>query len=114
MRVSRAGRALGSAAMTNAKTPLVLLVLAAGISIAAAAPPTRKGIDPDADRLLRAMTSYLASLQSFTVQSAAVDEVVLKSGQKIQLASESLVSVQRPNRLRSEQVGAANGLAFWY
>src|SRR5579863_5605560 len=61
------------------------------------------------------MTDYLASLQSFTVQSSSLDEVVLKTGQKIQIANESLVSVKRPNRLRSEQVGAAgNGMAFWY
>jgi len=64
--------------------------------------------------MLRQMTDYLASLKSFKVESSAVDEVVLTSGQKIQLASESVVSVQRPNRLRSEQLGARNGLAFWY
>jgi hypothetical protein len=75
---------------------------------------SKKGIDPEADRMLKQMTDYLESLQSFTVQSAAVDEVVLQSGQKIQLASASQVSVQRPNRLRSEQLGARNGLAFWY
>jgi len=131
------GRALSCSAMTSARTPLLLLVLTAGISIAAGRalapgkatgspppPPTlaalpppshgARGIEPDADRLLRAMTTYLASLQSFTVLSAATDEVVLGSGQKIQLASESLVAVQRPNKLRSEQVGPVGGLAFWY
>jgi hypothetical protein len=81
---------------------------------AVAAEAGGKGIDPEADRTLRRMTDYLASLQSFRVDSSALDEVVLKSGQKIQLASESQVSVERPNRLRSEQVGARNGLAFWY
>lgn len=60
------------------------------------------------------MTTYLASLQSFTVLSNATDEVVLSSGQKIQLATESLVVLQRPNRLHSEQVGALGGPAFWY
>jgi hypothetical protein len=76
---------------------------------------SERGISPDADGMLRRMTDYLAHLQSFTVQSSSVDEVVLKTGQKIQLANESLVSVKRPNRLRSEQVGAADsGMAFWY
>jgi hypothetical protein len=123
--------------MTSARTPLLLLALAAAVSIAAgrrtaqaptgaAKPPAspsaglpapsmgEHGIEPKAERLLRAMATYLASLQSFTVQSAATDEVVLESGQKVQLASESLVSVQRPNHLRSEQVGGVGGLAFWY
>src|SRR5262245_51046941 len=99
--------------MTKRKLVLSAVSLLALIAAARAA-PARKAIDPEADRLLREMTDYLARLSSFRVQSAAVDEMVLKSGEKIQLASESVVSVQRPNRLRSEQLGAAIGLAFWY
>jgi len=125
--------------MTSARTPLLLLMLAAGISIAAGSltpasapapssapspmpipapspglPAPSRGIQPEADRLLRAMATYLASLQSFTVLSAATDEAVLPSGQKIQRATEHLLVVQRPNRLHSEQVGAVAGPAFWY
>ena len=87
---------------------------AAPARAAAAAAKAKKGISPDADRALHKMTDYLASLQSFRVQSAAKDEVVLKSGQKIDLPSQSQTSVQRPNKLRSEQVGAKGGLAFTY
>jgi hypothetical protein len=104
---------------------LGLLVIAALVALptvvhtaetpAAPAPPHgEKGISPDADGMLRRMTDTLASLQSFTVQSSSVDEVVLKTGQKIQFVNDSRVSVKRPNRLRSEQVGAENGMAFWY
>jgi hypothetical protein len=98
---------------------MLMLVLAAGAATAAAiggAPPLgHRNIEPEADRLLMQMTNYLAGLQSFSVQSSAVDEVVLPSGQKIQVATESLVSVQRPNRLRSEQIGtASDSLAFFY
>jgi hypothetical protein len=116
--------------MTSAKWPVLLLTVAAVISLAAGPParepasdqaseparlpPPSHGIEPEADRLLRAMASYLASLQSFTVLAAVTDEVVLASGQKIQRASETLMSVQRPNRLRSEQVGATGELTFWY
>jgi hypothetical protein len=80
----------------------------------AAPPPAKKGIEPAADRMLRQMTDYLAGLQSFRVQSSATDEVVTNAGQKLQIASSSQVSVRRPDRLRSEQMGAANALAFWY
>jgi hypothetical protein len=73
-----------------------------------------RAIDPAADRLLRQMTEYVAGLRSFRVQSHAVDEVVLTSGQKIQVTSDSQVAVERPNKLRSDQVGAENGLEFWY
>lgn len=79
-----------------------------------AAQDTEKGIDPQADQLLKAMCDYLAGLQSFTFRSAAVDEVVTKSGRKIQVASDSQVAVQRPNRLRSEQLASSSGMAFWY
>jgi hypothetical protein len=79
-----------------------------------AASHSKKGISPEAERVLRKMTDYLASLQSFRVKSSAKDEVVLKSGQKIDLSSQSETSVQRPNKLRSEQVGAKGGLAFFY
>jgi hypothetical protein len=71
-------------------------------------------MDPRADQLLRGMSDYLASLKSFRVHSSAVDEVVLNNGQKIQLTSESQSSVERPNRLRSEQVGPGARLAAWY
>jgi hypothetical protein len=81
---------------------------------ASAAGQTKKGISPEAERALRKMTDYLESLQSFRVKGAAKDEVVLKSGQKLDLSSESETSVMRPNRLRSEQIGAKGGLAFWY
>jgi hypothetical protein len=93
--------------------------LATGESASATAKPAsggqwKKGITPDAERALRKMTDYLASLQSFRVESAAKDEVVLKSGQKIDLLSQSRTSVQRPNKLHSEQIGAKGGLAFTY
>lgn len=73
-----------------------------------------KAIDPAAEKLLRAMTDYLSGLRTFAVRSASVDEVVLKSGEKLQLLGDSRVSVARPNRLRSEQVGPGGGMAFWY
>jgi hypothetical protein len=85
-----------------------------GARHAVAAAPPQKNIAPEADRALRKMTDYLASLQSFRVRSSAKDEVVLKSGQKIDLSSQSETVVQRPNKLRSEQVGSKGGLAFWY
>lgn len=78
----------------------------------AAAP--RKGVDPEADRMLRQMADYLAGLQSFTVQNFAVDESTLKSGEKIQVTSDSDIAVQRPNHLRSTQRGRGEGLGLWY
>jgi hypothetical protein len=91
---------------------VALAALVAG-GHAAAAPP-KKGVDPDADKMVRQMTDYLVSLQSFTVRTSVADEVALKSGEKIAIMSNAEVSVQRPNRLRSMQLGSASGLAIWY
>jgi hypothetical protein len=111
--------------LRRASTRLALALVPAVVAIPAvvhtaetpanpAASQVEKSIDPQADRMLRTMTDYLAGLQSFTVQSSAIDEVVTKSGQKVQVASDSRVSVERPGRLRSEQLGSAGGMAFWY
>jgi hypothetical protein len=62
-------------------------------------------VDPEADRMLRQMTDYLSGLQKFSLDSASVDEVVTKSGEKIQILADSTVAVARPNRLRSERHG---------
>jgi hypothetical protein len=93
-----------------------LAVVGAGVAVQAqeGTPKAKRGIEPQAEKLLRQMTEYLASLKSFKVRNASVDEMVTTAGQKIQLASESQVYVQRPNRLRSQQVGAATGMGFWY
>jgi hypothetical protein len=93
---------------------LAAVAAVTGVAAVARTAAGGKGIEPAADRMLREMTDYLAGLKSFKVQATSIDQVVLASGQKIQLASESQVSVQRPNRLRSEQLGAGNGLGFFY
>ena len=84
----------------------------AGRPVVAASP--KKGVDPEADKLLRQMADYLSGLQSFTVQNFAVDEMALKTGEKIQATSDSDIAVQRPNRIRNTQRGAGEGLGLWY
>ena len=78
-----------------------------------AAPP-KKGVDADADKLLRQMSDYLSGLQSFTVQNFAVDETTMKSGEKIQATSDSEIAVQRPNHMKSMQRHSGEGLNLWY
>jgi hypothetical protein len=76
--------------------------------------PGEKVIDPDADRMLKAMASYLASLQSFRVMSASTGEMLTKNGQKIQIATDDALTVERPNKLRSEHLGVTrSGMSFW-
>jgi hypothetical protein len=108
--------------------PLIALVVASAATAASAQQPSkspgdkqeeargqpdRQGVDPEAARILRRMTDYLSGLQRFKVESASVDEIVTKSGEKIQLIADSRISVARPNRLRSER-GGHNAETFAY
>ncbi len=79
---------------------------------ARAATPTK--VEPKADRLVRQMADYIAGLETFTVRTEVVDEVSMKSGEKIQLLSGSDVAIQRPNRFASVPVENNAGLGFWY
>jgi hypothetical protein len=112
-KLRRVSLGLGLAAVP-ALLAIPATVRTAETPVSPGAAPAERKIDPEADRVLRQMADYVASLQSFTLQSSAVDEVVLESGQKVQIATDSAVSVVRPNRLRSEQLGPGPGMAFWY
>jgi hypothetical protein len=60
-------------------------------------------IDPKADAELHKMSDYLASLQTFSVETTAVDEKVSTDGQKIQELSQSTIAVQRPGGIRIDR-----------
>jgi hypothetical protein len=79
------------------------LVALAGFALAAQAQPA--GIAPEAQRLLKASTDFLAKQQQFSVDTRITLEVVLKSGQKIEFNHTARQSVQRPNKLRAERTG---------
>jgi hypothetical protein len=72
------------------------------------------GIDPQADKLLRRMSDYLAGRQQFTVRTENTIEVVLTSGQKLQFASPAAASVWRPNKLRADRKGDILNQEFFY
>jgi hypothetical protein len=96
---------------------VALAITAVALGVAghqALAAPPKKAVDAEADRMLRQMTDYLAGLQSFTLRSSVVDEVAMKSGEKIQSTSDSDIAVQRPNKLKSTQRGGGERLGFWY
>jgi hypothetical protein len=72
------------------------------------------GIDPQAEKLLRASTDFLAGLKRFSIDTRSTLEVVLVSGQKIQFDNVTRVSVQRPNKLRAERRGGWIDQVFYY
>jgi hypothetical protein len=72
------------------------------------------GMQPEAEKLLRRMSDYLAGRKQFTVQTENTLEVVLASGQKLQFASPATASVWRPNRMRADRKGDILNQEFFY
>jgi hypothetical protein len=72
------------------------------------------GIDPQAEKLLKRMSDYLASRQQFTLKAESTLEVVLTSGQKIQFDSPATLEVSRPNKLRAHRKGDIVNQEFFY
>lgn len=79
------------------------------VVVAAAAMPTGaalgQSIDPEAERILKAMSKYLGELPSFSVKFDADTEIVLRSAEKIQFSSSGDVVLQRPGNLRATRHG---------
>jgi hypothetical protein len=74
------------------------------VSLAAASPALAGGkwggaIDADALQVLKGMTDYIESLQTFSMHTENTYEDVLATGQKIQFHFESSIVAQRPDKL---------------
>jgi hypothetical protein len=56
------------------------------------------GIDPEADKVLKSMSSYLAQTKAFSVNADIDFEFVNKDEQKVQLSSFGTIVLQRPDK----------------
>src|SRR5512139_931419 len=88
------------------------VAVASGFSLAAYAQPA--GIAPEAQRLLKASTDFLASQKQFSAETRNTLEIVLKSGQKIEFNHTARMAAQRPNKLRAERTGDLVNQVFVY
>jgi hypothetical protein len=91
---------------------LLAIAMLAGWPQAVHAQPT--GIDPQAEKLLRRMSDYLAGRQQFSLKAESTLEVVLTSGQKIQFDSPATLIVSRPNKLHAHRKGDIANQEFFY
>ncbi len=83
------------------------LVLGIALSIGLAVDPVTSAdsIDPEADKILQSMSSYLAQTQAFSVNADIDFEVVARNGQKLQLSSFATIVLQRPNKFQIQRRG---------
>jgi hypothetical protein len=96
---------------SQAAVALVLL-LAAGLPQTALAQSAE--VSPQAAKLLKASTDFLACQQQFSLDTESSIEVVLGSGQKLQFDHTARVSVERPDKLRAERTGDLVDQVFYY
>jgi len=82
-----------------------LLVFSALALCAQAAGAQTRQVSPEADRLLRRMSDFLGRQKSFSVKVDGTTEIILQSGQKVQVHSTGVVYVERPDQLRIEKSG---------
>jgi hypothetical protein len=75
---------------------------------------TEPAIEPQADNVLRQMSEYMNSLKQFSFHVENTTDVVLLSGQKMQVASAVDVSVRRPDRLKADVKGDIRSQQFFY
>jgi hypothetical protein len=87
-------------------------VVLAGLPQLGQAQPT--GIEPQAEKLLKRMSDYLASRQQFTLKAESMLEAVLTSGQKLQYDSPATLMVSRPNKMRAHRKGDLANQEFFY
>lgn len=98
-----------------------LLVVGAGLALAsttgglrASADATTQRVDPRADEWLRKMSTNLSRTKTFQFDANHITEIVTKDKQNLQILAESSVSVQRPNKLRSDRSGPLADATFYY
>ncbi len=78
----------------------LMLSLVVGIGSASA-----EQLDPDADEVLRSMSTYLGGLSSFSVEGELDNEIINFAGQKLQYSSSSSIVAQRPDKMYVNRKG---------
>jgi hypothetical protein len=84
-----------------------IALAASGVLYAGAAPAADDcaRLDPQADALLKKMSEFMASLESFTVDAYVTDEQIMDDGFKLQSLRSGSIAVQRPNRFHVVRKG---------
>ena len=93
---------LSTAGMRRA---VLIAGIALGLGLANTTAWADGGVDPEAERILKSMASYLGNLPAFSVQGDVDDEVIDLAGQKLQLSSSASLVVDRLGRLFAHRQG---------
>lgn len=70
-------------------------------------------VEPRATQLLKQMSDEMSSLSSFGFTAAHETDVVLESGQKLQIGAETSIIARRPDHVRSRRKGEVADVSFY-
>ncbi len=81
------------------------LTAVSSMLVPAAALADSHALDPEADKILQSMSSFLGGLSAFSVRASVENEIITDAGQKLQLISNSRLAVERPAKLHFARKG---------
>ncbi len=96
------------------KTTILALVAIAVSAFSASVWAKAPVVDPLAVQTLEKMTTYMASLERFSVHTENTLEEMLESGQRIDLDVSASMLVRRPDKLLAERLGEETGQILYY
>jgi hypothetical protein len=82
-------------------TAVMMMLLAAFLFIA----PSSQAQSDDADKILKALSAYLASQKNISLSFDSGVEVITPDVQKIQFANSGHLQMSRPDKLRASRTG---------
>ncbi len=93
---------LGSGYGVSSSAVFLGFVLATSSSLSA------NSIDPESDKILKSMSSYMSGLSKFSVNIEIANEIITTQGQKLQLNDSSVLIVERPGKLSLKRQGSVD------
>ena len=93
---------------------LAVVAVLGGVALVRGAEQEPPKIEPKADQCLKAMSSYLAGLKTYSFQVEELFDDVLDDGQKIQLGNQRHLTVSRPDKMFGEGEGDTKNSLFYY
>ncbi|HLN29361.1 MAG TPA: DUF2092 domain-containing protein [Gemmataceae bacterium] len=93
---------------------LAVAAVLGGVALAGGSQQEAPKIEPQAEQYLKAMSSYLAGLKTYSFQVEEFFDEVQDDGQKLQVSNQRHMSVSRPNKVFGEDEGDTANSLFYY
>ena len=93
---------------------LAVVAVLGSVALASGAQQEAPNIEPKADQYLKAMSSYLAGLKTYSFQVEEFFDEVQDDGQKLQFSNQRHLTVSRPDKMFGENEGDTANSLFYY